>query len=233
MRAVLDNIVVRERSDLDPDTAILFIPDTARKFQPTAQPDHLCYAEVVSIGRGSVEQPTIANLNPGDIVMFDLANVSHAFIEDGAGYQVMPQKALCAVMVEGEPRALLDWVITEQDLEASNARISSLIRAPDSILVDGQRTDEIQDGNMRMVFERVVSVGRGRRYAIRDLPRGDVKRLAYDDVRAPDRYTERMAIPECVPGELVAFSPSASTRFRRNGKFYRATPCDEIHGVVE
>ena len=219
MRAVLDNVVVRERSDLDPDTAILHIPDTAKKFAPTAQPDHMCYAEVVSIGRGSIEQHTIASLREGDIVMFDLANVSHAFIEDGAGYQVMPQKALAAVIVEGEPQALLDWVITEQDLDASSKRISSLIRAPDSILVDGQRTDELIDGSMRIVFERVVSTGKGRRYAIRELPRGDLKRLAYDDVRAPDRYVEKLTVPQCEPGELVAFSPSASTRFRRNGNF--------------
>ncbi len=239
MRALRDTVIVRERADLDPGITDIVIPDIAKQFNPSMSPDHLCYAEVVSVGPGSIEQPRL-KLKLGDIVTFDLANVSHAFIEGGAGYQVLPQKAIVERRViynwdAGECRyeAMLDWVITVQDRDAHADRISSLVRAPDTILSDGQRTDQMKDGNMRLVYERVVSAGPGRLHRIRRLPEGDPQRLAYDDQRAPDRWVEHWDVPDVATGELIAFSPSASTRFRRDGKFYRATPWTELQFALE
>lgn len=232
MRALRDTVIVRERADLDPGITDIIIPDMAKRFNPSMTPDHLCYAEIVSVGPGSIEQPRI-NVSPGMIVTFDLANVSHAYIRDGAGYQILPQKALVekGCYVVGEPlvlKPLLDWVITVQDSEAMASEISKHIRAPDSILVDGQRTDTLVDGSMRLVYERVVGVGAGRLHRIRRLPEGDPQRLAYDDQRVPDVWVERWDVPDVELGELIAFTPSASTRFRRDGKYYRATPWGEL-----
>lgn len=232
MRAVRDTVIVRERADLDPGITDLVIPDIAKRFNPSVEPDHLCYGEVVSIGPGSLEQSRV-DIREGDIVTFDLANVSHAFIEQGKGYQVLPQKALVERQVEGEFRAILDWVITTQDADAMSAHISAVVRVPDTVIVDGQRTETAtRDGNIRMVYERVVSVGLGRKHAYRKYPEGDSQRLAYDDQRAPDRWTERWSVPDVSSGDLVAFCPSAATRFRRGGKFHRAVAWDEIHFVL-
>ena len=230
MRALRDTVVVRERGDLDPGISeCIIVPETAKRFSPSVQPDHLCYAEIVSIGPGSIEQPLVERLRVGAIVTFDLANVSHAFIEDGKGYQVLPQKAI----VESDEVPLLDWVITVQDPKAMNKAITSIV-LPDTILVDGQRSDSVTaDGNLKLVYERVVAVGPGRRYRVRDLPPNDHKRLAYDDVRAPDKYVTRISIPDCKKDDLIAFSPSAATRFRRGGKYYRAVPWDEVQFAVE
>lgn len=232
MRALRDTVIVRERADLDPGITDIIIPDVAKRFNPSMTPDHLCYAEIVSVGPGSIEQPRIA-VSPGMIVTFDLANVSHAYIEDGAGYQILPQKALVerGVYVPGEPLQLepiLDWVITAQDDEAMAAQISKHVRAPDSILSDGQRTDTLVDGSMRLVYERVVGKGAGRLHRIRRLPQGDPGRLAYDDQRAKDVWFEVWDEPGVEVGELIAFTPSASTRFRRDGKYYRATAWGEL-----
>lgn len=230
MRAYRDSVIVRERSDLDPGiSAMLIVPEVAKRFSPTPEPDHYCYGEVVSIGPGSIEQPSIASLSVGDIVTYDLANVSHAFMAKGHGYQVVPQKAL----VESNGVALLDWVVTVQDTKAMNEAITTLV-LPDTVLSSGQRTENMTtDGNMRIVYERVVKVGPGRKYRIRRLPDGDVNRLAYDDVRAPDTYVTRNSRPECLPGELIAFCPSAATRFRRDGNYYRAVPWEECQFILD
>lgn len=233
MRAVRDSVIVRERADLDPGITDIVVPDIAKRFNPTVEPDHLCYAEVVSVGPGSLEQSRV-ELSVGDIVTFDLANVSHAYIADGIGYQVLPQKAIVEVRIDGEFQAILDWVVTVQDQEAMAAGISQLVRAPDTILVDGQRTEnQTRDGNVRLVYERVVSFGRGRKHAYRRLPEGDPTRLAYDDQRAPDRWVERWSVPEVSRGELIAFSPSAATRFRRGGQYHRAVPWCEVQFSLE
>lgn len=231
MRAIRDTVIVKERGDLDPGISdLLVIPDTAKRVSPSVEPDHMCYGEIVSIGPGSIEQPLIEWLRVGAIVTYDLANVNHAYIADGVGYQIVPQKAI----VECDGAVLLDWVVTVQDTDAMQQAISKHVLMPDGILIDGQRTESVTaDGNMKLVYERVVGVGPGRRYYVRDLPPGDPKRLAYDDVRAPDRYSVRMSIPDVKREDLVAFSPSAATRFRRGGKYYRAVPWDECQGVVE
>lgn len=231
MKAYRDSVIVRERSDLDPGISdILLIPETAKRFTPSPEPDHLCYGEVVSIGQGSIEQPSIATLRVGDIVTYDLANVSHAYIQDGTGYQVVPQKAL----VEANGVALLDWVVTVQDEKAAGDAISKSVLVPGTIIADGQRTENFtKDGNMRIVYERVVSVGPGRRYRRRDIPDNDEKRLAYDDIRAPDTYKTCISIPECKAGDLIAFCPSAATRFRRGGKFHRAVPYEEVQFALD
>lgn len=233
MRAILDGVVCKERTDLDPGFTTIpgfVLPEVSKQVNPTMRPDILCYGEIVSIGPGSINCPRIAGIKVGDVVCYDLANVDHAYYdsETSTGYQKMSQKALAAVMVEDELHALTDWVITEQDNDAMRRFAGISIEVPDSVMVEGARTDTLNDGSMRLIVERVVSVGKGRRYSIRCLPPGDPGRLAYDDIRAPDRYIERMSIPLLERGDLVAFSPSASTRFRRNGKWYRATPWDEM-----
>lgn len=233
MRAILDGVVVKERTDLDPGFSTIpgfVLPEISRQTSPSMRPDILAYGQITSLGIGSINCPQIRGVRVGDVVCYDLANVDHAGYdgETQEGYQKMSQKALCAVQREdGSLHALTDWVITEQDNEAMK-KFVGLDEVPDDVLINGMRTDELNDGSMRLIVERVVSAGTGRRYAIRVLPPGDPKRLAYDDIRAPDRYVERMSVPEVVAGDLVGFSPSASTRFRRNGKWYRATPWDEM-----
>lgn len=236
MRAILDGVVVKERTDLDPGFTTIpgfVLPEISRQTSPTMRPDILCYGEITSIGPGSINCPRIRGINVGDVVCYDLANVDHAYYDGEAetGYQKMSQKALCAVQVEGDLRALTDWVITEQDNSAMREFVG-LDEVPDDVLINGMRSDELNDGSMRIIVERVVSVGIGRRYSIRCLPQGDPGRLAYDDIRAPDRYIEKLSVPAVVKGDLVLFSPSASTRFRRNGKWYRATPWEEMQGVA-
>lgn len=234
MRILHDRVLVRERSDLDPGMTTIpgfVFPEISSNINPTITPDIMCYGEIVAIGPGSVNQPAISSLKVGDVVMYDLANVDHAYTDGtGAGHQLMSQKALAAVLVEGEPQALLDWVITEQDNAAMKAYVGS-IEVPDEVLINGERTDKISDGSMRLIVERVHSVGKGRRYCVRQLPRNDTKRLAYDDARAPDRWIECESVPDVRKGDLMLFSPSASTRFRRNGQWYRATAWDEFQGV--
>lgn len=228
MRALRDTVIVRERADLDPGISEIAIPDIAKRFSPTQEPDHLCYGEVVSIGPGSIEQPGVP-VRVGDLVTFDLSNVSHAYILEGQGYQVLPQKALTERLTGGAWEPLLDWVITVQDADAMAQRISKLVRAPDTILADGQRTETVtKDGNVRLVYERVAAAGPGRVHRVRLLPSGDPNRLAYDDQRAPDRWVEMLDEPDVKRGDIVAFCPSASTRFRRDGVFCRATPWGEL-----
>jgi hypothetical protein len=233
MRAILDGVVCKERTDLDPGFTTIpnfVLPEISRQTSPSMRPDIICYGEVTSIGPGSINCPRIKGVKVGDVVLYDLANVDHAYYdsETETGYQKLSQKALCAVMVEGEPRAIGDWVITERDDVAMKNFIGHGIDVPDEVLMNGQRTDELQDGSMRLIVERVVSAGSGRRYSIRLLPRGDGQRLAYDDIRAPDRWVERESVPQCVAGDLLGFSPSASTKFRRGGRSFRVTPWDEM-----
>lgn len=237
MKAILDGVVCKERTDLDPGFSTIpgfVLPEISRQTSPSMRPDILCYGQVTSLGPGSINCPQIRGVRVGDVVLYDLANVDHAYYdsETQTGYQKLSQKALCAVMVEGEPKALTDWVITERDDAAMKRFIGGAVDVLDSVLIDGQRTDELNDGSMRLIVERVVSAGIGRRYSIRVLPRDDPGRLAYDDIRAPDRYVERVSVPQCVLGDLMLFSPSASTKFRRNGRSFRVTPWEEFQGMV-
>jgi co-chaperonin GroES (HSP10) len=232
MRAVRDNILVKERPDLDPGVTDIIVPDVAKRFGPSMAPDHLCYAEVVSIGPGSIADNKIT-ARAGDIVTFDLCNVSHAYIQQGQGYMVLPQKAIIEIQRAHGYQPILDWVITRQDVEAMAASMSRYIRAPDYVLVDGQRTDSLVDGSMRIVVERVVASGSGRKHSVRRCPDGPRSSSAYDDQRLPDVWVERLDVPQLVPGQLVAFSPSASVRFRRGGAWYRATPWHEMQFTVD
>lgn len=209
MRAFNDLIILRPREDLERkwNSASIITPDSALTSADDMvgfRHDHAAIAEVYRLP----EDYAGDDLKVGDGVVLPLFSASKVVLIDGVPYLAAKRTAIAArVTALGEAsekiEALNGYVLTRQDVDAMQNRMYGGMVLQDEYLDDGLPCDSGSDGIVRLVLERCVSVG-----------------TAY--------LSPTLQKPKQRKGELLAFNPYASCRFRRFGRKYRLTPNEDI-----
>lgn len=221
MKALNNQIVLAPREDLEDNWGnIIRVNQATGLIEPRP-----VYGEVVSVGPGDQLHPDIPDLQPGDVVVWDLSKIGPPVVEHGKTLFLNSFNCLLGKLTNPKTdqehcQALLDVVLTERAPLAMQAAITTgAIILPDSVMADGIK--EAKDSPVTCVYERVVSVGRGITFS----GRNTCARCKCE--------LHRTEVPEVNPGELVAFNPSHSVEWRRRGKWLRFTPASELRGIVE
>lgn len=214
MRAFNDMVFLRPREDMEkawnsslietPDSALLG-PDQMVGFQH----DHAAVAEVYRLP----EDYTGTDIKVGDGVILPLFSGSKVVIVDGAPFLACKRRAIAAKVTGlGTPseklEALNGYILTKRDREAMEKHLHGGLPFPDEFLDSGMPTDGGSDGIVRIVLERIVSVG-----------------TAY--------LNPTLQKPKQKNGDLALFNPIQSCRFRRFQVVYRLTPNEIVDLTLE
>lgn len=213
MRAFNDLIILRPREDLEQkwNSSTIITPDTALVSADSMvgfQHDHAAIAEVYR-----VPEDCATDLQPGDGVILPLFCASKVVCIDGVPYLAAKKGAIAArVRDVGGPaerlEALNGFVLTKRAREEFEKHFHGGLLLTEDQVDDGIHCDGGSDGIVRIVCERTVSVG------VTYLNPGIQK-------------------PAQRVGELVAFNPMGSCRFRRFGVNYRLTPSEFMQFALE
>lgn len=213
MRAFNDLIILRPREDLERkwNSSVIITPDTvltSAEDMVGFRHDHAAIAEVYR-----VPEDCKTDLKEGDGVVLPLYSGSKVVLIDGCAYLAAKRDAIAArVTGVGEAsekvEALNGYILTRQDVDAMQNHMHGGLILSDDYLDDGIPCDGGADGIVRLVLERCVSVG-----------------SAY--------LSPTLQKPAQRKGELLAFNPYNSCRFRRFGVKYRLTPNEAMNFALE
>ena len=270
IRAVNNTILARPRPDLhallckfassgeEIDSAIFgkVRIDSTVSYDVTSKPNNFALAEVLSIGRGPawMDPRYRPKLEPGSIIGFDLAAVSHAHPFEGETLYMMPlDAAVCRFDVGARlPCPIGGWMMTEED-PASLRRFQlrdrkSALILPDSVMKAGIKTNDRTWSRVTIAVEKVIGVGTGG-YAIADKAldrvigwkeKSDPVRDAMGRVVRTDRWREpvfekerTLLIPEPeAVGMVAVFMPVMSIDLYAYGVRHRFSPWDRVRELV-
>ena len=223
VKAYEDMVVLKPREDLDRAWAsdTIYTPDNALTSSGSMSGlrfDTAAVCEVMHIGPGSEECPDLQQVAVGDVVALPLYGASKVLITDGEMCLLTRFNGLAAVVrnlgkATESIQAINDYVLTRRAREDFERIMHGRLIMPDTFLDDGFPVDEGYEGIVRVVLERVASVGGGH-----------WEKYKNDQVKLNPKLWK----PSQVNGELVGFNPLASCRFRRFGVWYRLTPFEDI-----
>ncbi len=209
MRAFNDLVILQPREELERawNSSTIITPDsvlTSADDMVGFRHDHTAIAEVYRLP----EDYTGSELREGDGVLLPLFSGSKVVCIDGKMFLSCKREAIAARVLDlGAPteriEALNGYVLTRQDADAMQRRMNGGLILQDDYLDDGIPCDGGSDGIVRLALERCVSVG-----------------SAY--------LRPVLQTPKQRKGELLAFNPYASCRFRRFSVKYRLTPNEDI-----
>jgi hypothetical protein len=153
-------------------------------------------------------------VNVGDIVVLPLFSCSKVVVLKKEIGILVAMRALAGVITDlGQPneavRAINDFVLTRQDREAFEAHMNGGLILPEDFVSDGIPVDGGSDGIVRICLERCMSAGGG----------------VY--------LKKALWKPKQRKGELIAFNPLATCRFRRFGQFFRLVPSEDCQFALD
>lgn len=214
MRAFNDLVILAPREELERswNSSVIITPDsvlTSADDMVGFRHDHTAIAEVFRLP----EDYAGTELAVGDGVLLPLFSGSKVICIDGKMFLACKRSAIAAKVIDlGKPsekiEALNGYVLTRQDIDAMQNRMYGGLVLSDDYLDDGIPCDGGSDGIVRLVLERCVSVG-----------------SVY--------LSPVLQKPKQRKGELLAFNPFASCRFRRFAVKYRLTPNEDIQFGLE